>query len=385
VKKMIIALILLASYATATVEDPGGGSSGTASNMWSSQSFPSLPGASSIACPSGLGWLDVNIKLSGSRSETDKEYVTQGKTLEFIVTVKNEGQSEAEVELGTSPENFSPAWLSWTSESLTIPAGSSRTCTLQVNPEIDAPSGEYDFKVDASAKCSRLGSARGSFVVQDYDYASETIVSGTGQFQISKNVRSMNSGIKSTKDVHFSGSVDALVKNEYLVDQARGRNPNFEEQDAVDNYQALQAGDSLFGTEEFRSSRVFGGVGAKFLESYNVQQVEFKNQNLNLHQTGSLGKTAEFATANNFTGYYLIDAKQTIAGQKNLKEREEYLGSFEVNRRILFRDTAEPQTICFDGDCSKKASLPTSLFTSPCMSTTCNNFVNNLNAFSSSA
>jgi hypothetical protein len=98
------------------------------------------------------------------------------------------------------------------------------------------------------------------FQVQGYDYASETAVSGTGQFQINKDVRSMSSGIKSNKAVSVSGSVDALVKNEYLVDEAKGRNSNFEEKDQVDNYQALQAGDALQGTESFKSSAVFGGV-----------------------------------------------------------------------------------------------------------------------------
>ena len=83
-------------------------------------------------------------------------------------------------------------------------------------------------------------------------------------------------GIKSNKEVFLSGTVDALVKNEYLVDQAKGRNPNFEEQDAVDNYMALQPGDALFGTENFKSSAVFGGVGAKVTEAYNVQQMEFR-------------------------------------------------------------------------------------------------------------
>jgi len=384
-KRLIVALILLASYASATVEDPGGGSAGAVSSAWTQPSLPSLPSAPSVVCPAVLGCLVVTVELTGPHSESDREYVTQGKTLEFIVAVKNEGPSEAEVVLGASAENFSPGWLSWTSQSLTVPAGATRTCTLQIVPDISAAPGEYNFKVDASSKCSRPGSARSSFMVQDYDYASETAVSGSGQFQISKNVRSMNSGIKSSKDVFFSGSVDALVKNEYLVDQARGRNPNFEEQDAVDNYMALQPGDALFGTEEFRSSLVFGGIGAKFLESYNVQQMEFKSQGLNLHQTGSLKKMAEFRTADNFTGYYLIDAKQTIPGQKSLKEREEYLGSFEINRRILFKEKPVFTSICFEGDCTKQPSLPTPLFASPCLSTTCGNFVNNLNAFTTSA
>ena len=76
-------------------------------------------------------------------------------------------------------------------------------------------------------------------------------------------------------------------------------------------------------------------------ESYDLQQMEFKSQDFTLHQTGSLKKSAEFKTADNFTGYYLIDAKQSIPGQKSLKELEEYFGSFEINRRILFRNDAK--------------------------------------------
>ena len=193
----------------------------------------------------------------------------------------------------------------------------------------------------------------------------------------------MNSGIKSSKNVLFSGSVDALVKNEYLVDKALGKNANFQEKDAVDNYNAVSPGDTLAGTESFKSSAVFGGVGAKVRESYNVQQMEFKNQDFTLHQTGSLKKTAEFKTADNFTGYYLIDARQVVPGQKSLKEFEEYFGSFEINRRILFRDAAKSKTPCQEGDCLKAPSIkiPTPSFASPCLSGSCNDFVNRLNSF----
>jgi hypothetical protein len=290
-----------------------------------------------------------------------------------------------EATVSVNPKSCPPEWFSWTSAAITIPAGISRSQTLQVTPDPNAVAGEYRFFVEASAKCSRSGSSEAVFVVQNYDYASETAVSGTGQFQINKDVRSMDSGIKSNKNVLFSGSVDALVKNEYLVDQAKGRNSNFQEQDKVDNYNALVPGDALMGSESFRSSLVFGGLGAKVLESYNVQQMEFKDQDFNLHQTGSLRKMAEFKTANNFTGYLLIDARQVIPGQRNLKEREEYLGSFEINRRIVFRDMASLNAPCLTGDCFRVGqsvpSVPVSGFASPCMSGSCNNFVARLNAF----
>jgi hypothetical protein len=264
------------------------------------------------------------------------------------------------------PKTCKPDWFSWTTKTLTIPARVSRSEELKVKPDLGALAGDYNFAVEASAQCFNPGRSRDTrFIIQDFDYASETVISGMGQFQINKDVRSMNSGIKSNKEVTFSGSVDSLVKNEYLVDKAKGRNPNFEEKDAVDNYNALQPGDALFGTEAFKSSAVFGGVGAKVLESYNVQKMEFKDQNFDLHQTGSLKKMAEFKTADNFTGFYLLDAKQLAPGQKNLKEHEEYLGSFEINRRILFKEDSN--------------------FISPCSSGSCNDFIRRLDSFSKSA
>jgi len=375
-KRWLILIILMTCPASATVEDQGSVAASETGGVWPATSLPSLPASLAAYCPEEMGCLVLSAELAGPQSEPEKGYITPGRTIEYIVSIKNDGPVDVDAELNIDPEGCPLDWFSWTGKSLRIPAGLSRSETLLMSPDINAVAGRYEFNVEASGRCIKSGSFPVSFNVQGYDYASETAVSGAGQFQINKDVRSMNSGIKSNKDVYFSGSVDALVKNEYLVDQAKGRNPNFQEQDAVDNYMALNPGDALFGTENFKSSMVFGGVGAKFLESYNVKQMEFKNQDLNLHQTGSLKKTAEFRTADNFTGYYLIDAKQIMPGQKSLKEHDEYLGSFEINRRILFKDQpAISMPSCF--------SNPT--FASPSISGSCNSFVNRLNAFAQSA
>ncbi len=333
---MITMLILTACQAQATVEDPGM-TLGDVSATWPGLPTPSIPDYLPSPCGGDSGALSVDITLTGPESERDKSYTTQGNGLDFVVTVTN-------VE------------------------------------------GRYRFAVEASAKCRTSASKEASVRVQAYDYASETAISGSGQFQMSKDLRSMKSGIKSSKDVIFSGSVDALVKNEYMVNEARGKNANFIERDAVDNYNALASGDALVGTESFKSSAIFGGVGAKVKETYDLQQMEFKSQDFTLHQTGSLKKTAEFKTMDNFTGYYLLDAKQSVPGQKSLKELEEYFGSFEINRRILFRNNAESKPACEDGECqgiatpaaNSSRSLPVS---SPCTSSSCQNFVNRLNNF----
>ncbi len=381
----------MAYQVSATVEDSSDGSIAAKETIWPSPTVPSIPDYLPSACIDPQTYLKVSLNLIGPQKSKDAGYITQGKTIEFMVNVKNEGPTEVEAELGVSSKNCPPDWFSWTTDSLTIPSGSTRSKVLQVRPDMNAIAGQYEYIVDASARCSESKPGKGSFTVQNLDYASETSVSGTGQFQLDKNVRSMSSGIKSTKNVLFSGSVDALVKNEYLVDQSKGNNPNFEEKDAVDNYNALAPGDSLIGSESFKSSAVFGGVGAKLQESYNVLQMEFKNQDFNLHQTGSLKKSAEFNTADNFTGFYAIDAKQTIPGQKNLKDNAEYLGSFEISRRILFRNNPTPSTQCFDSDCANQPNTGISTesnkhsFKSPCSSGSCNKFAENLNTFTQSA
>jgi hypothetical protein len=379
-------LILMSCHVEATVEDSGTATSDVSSNPWTGPTSPTLPTYLPSPCSGDLGTLSVSISLTGAESEPDKSYTTPGKPLDFMVTVSNDGKTEVEAQVCVKPEACPFEWFSWTTTTLTIPAGISRSMALQVLPDANVVAGGYRFVVEASAKCRNSGQREAKFKVQAFDYASETSVSGTGQFQITKDLRSMNSGIKSTKNVLFSGTVDALVKNEYMVDSARGKNANFQEQDAVDNYNAVSLGDALVGTESFKSSAIFGGVGAKVRESYDVQQMEFKNQDFTLHQTGSLKKTAEFKTMDNFTGYYLIDAKQVIPGQKNLKEFEEYFGSFEINRRILFRDDTKTKTPCQEGDCLKVPSINTPTpsspsFTSPCLSGSCNDFVNRLNSF----
>ena len=390
-KRSLILLIFFTSIigqSSATVEDASLELSDVSGSAWTKPSTPSLPTYLPSPCQGDSGPLFVTIGLTGPESEADKSYTMPGKSLDFIVTVKNDGMTEAQTEVCIKPGSCALEWFSWTSTTMTIPAGVSRSKNLQVQPDIDAVAGEYRFAVEASAECRSPGAREAKFKVQAFDYASETMVSGTGEFQINKDVRSMKTGIKSTKEVAFSGSVDALMKNEYLVDQAKGKNANFQEQDAVDNYNAVAPGDALLGTENFRSSVVFGGVGAKVKESYDVQQMEFKSQDFTLHQTGSLKKTAEFKTADNFTGSYLIDAKQSIPGQRNLKEYEFYNGSFEINRRILFRDATTTKKACVEADCMETKVPITNIknhysptFVSPCLSGSCNRFVNRLNYF----
>jgi hypothetical protein len=341
---LMILLILVAQTAFATVEETRQGPE-SAWDLESSSTdavWPSVPGV--------MGELYVSVDLSGPKSGSDLDYTTPGKTLEYIVTVENRGWSEVDARLTINPKSCRPGWFGWSEKILTVPAGGVGIEQLQVTPDMTASPGDYDFQVLATASNCKSGSDEAGFKLQDYDYVSETTVSGSGQFQMNKDVRSMNTGVKSNKDIYFSGSVDALMKNEYLVEEAKGQNPTFQECDAVDNYMALNPGDTLMGTETAKSSLVFGGVGAKVQESYNLQEMEYEVQEIGFHHTGR-DRRAEFQTADNFTGYLAIDSKQTIPGQRSTSEREEFLGSFEIQRRLIFKDNPKPTFGCFGGSC----------------------------------
>lgn len=394
-----IIFILAACQVQATVEDSGLGDLSVSGGPQAIPISPSMPTYLPSPCTGDSGMLNVGISLSGPESERDKAYTTGDKPLDFMISVENEGNTEVEADLSIKPGGCPFEWFSWATETLTIPAGSSRSLPLQIVPDVNAAAGKYEFAVEATGNCRSSGQDTAKFVVQAMDYASETLVSGEGDFQITKNIRSMKSGIKSKKDVAFKGKVEELEKNEYLVVGAKGRNPNFWEEDNVDDYRAKSMGDSLTGEESFRSSAVFGGVGARVTETYDVTKMESKDQDFTLHQTGSLKNTAEFKTEDDFRGKYWIDAKQSIPGQQSLRESEQYNGSFVINRRIVFRDQTKPSTACQDGDCpgvsiSKKTApclegvcpdivisrKPVGMI-SPCQSISCHSFADRLNGF----
>ena len=399
-----IILILGAGQVQAAVEDSDASTMAGYSDddTWSNPVSPSMPNYLPSPCYGDSGRLNVGISQSGPESERDKAYITQGSTLSFMVSVENEGDTEVEADLSINPRGCPFEWFSWATETLSIPAGGSRSLPLQITPDVNAAAGKYKFEVEATGNCRRAGHETTEFVVQAMDYASKTYVSGEGDFQISKNLKSMKSGIRSTKDVYFKGEVEDLVKNEYLVVGAKGRNPNFWEEDQVDDYRAREIGEALMGEESFKSSAVFGGVGARVTETYDVTNMTSKVQDFTLHQTGSLKKMAEFNTEDEFTGKYWIDAKQSIPGQQSLKEQEQYNGSFLINRTIIFRDPTKPSAApCQEGDCPgisvpKKPSpcqkgdcsgvyIPKRLapvhVVSPCQSISCHSFADRLNGF----
>ena len=171
-----------------------------------------------------------------------------------------------------------------------------------------------------------------------YDYVSETSIEGDGIFFIDKEVRNRAAIVNVDKHIRCNGSIDGFVINEYLIEDARGNTPNFEQVGAVDNYRATAPGHYLYGDEKLKSSFVFGGTGARIHETYDVQEMDARLESINLHSTGDQRYKTELDTINDFSGYFLIDARQSIPGSKHIEDRQEFFGNFTVRKHISFKE-----------------------------------------------
>ena len=151
--RIMMILILTAAQVEATVEDSGTATGDVSSSTWTVPTSPTLPTYLPSPCSGDSGTLEVNIGFTGPELEPDKWYTTPGKPLDFMVTISNDGMTEVEAQASIKPESCPFVWFSWTTTSVTIPAGVSRSVALQVLPDSSAIAGDYRFEVEASAKC----------------------------------------------------------------------------------------------------------------------------------------------------------------------------------------------------------------------------------------
>jgi len=167
-KRLLLILILIANQASATVEDLGSGPSGSTSSVLPAPYEPSLPSYLPSPCSGSLAILTVSVDPVGPQSEPKDPYITQGKTLEFLVSVNNNGQTEVEAKLSVSSKNCPQEWFSWTTISLQVPSGSTRSEKLLVTPDMNAVAGLYSFAVNASGRCCRSRPDEGEFRVREF-------------------------------------------------------------------------------------------------------------------------------------------------------------------------------------------------------------------------
>jgi len=272
------------------------------------------------------------------------QHSSPGKMVQYTITVHNYNSNAKSVALEVDAGKCNSTWFEWTKTSVSVRARSVKSLSLKVTPSRQASQGTYIWKVvtpDVSASATLM--------VQSYDYASVTHVTGKGTFMIDKKAWSTTMAdaeqrfsVKSDKHYVCSGEIEGFVSDEYLIEGARGDNPNFEQMSAVADYRTTAPGDYLYGDEKLMSSFVFGGTGAKIHEHYDVQEMDARLENINLHSTGDQRYKTELATINDFGGHFLIEAKQSVPGFNQINIRDEFFGNFTVCKHLIFRRPDKP-------------------------------------------
>ena len=300
-----------------------------------------LCSASTVSANPGLG-VDI---------EPGTQHTSPGKMVEYTITVFNYDSANKYVALDVDVWECKVSWFEWTWKDNVLVLGNSvSSVSMKVTPEDSTANGEYNWRIVATADGEAASAPAKLVVVQDYDYLCETYVEGEGVFTIDKKVRSSTgSGAEKQRfsvnvEKHFDcrGEIAGFVLDEYLIEGARGDNPNFKQVSAVDDYRATLPGDYFKGDEQLKSSFVFGGTGAKIHEHYNVQGMDARLESINLHSTGDQRHKTELDTINDFSGHFLIDAEQCIPGYKHIEDRQEFWGNYTVSKHLIFTRPDEP-------------------------------------------
>jgi hypothetical protein len=260
------------------------------------------------------------------------------KTVTYAITVESDSYC-LPASITVVPRDTPASWFSWLNKQLNWP-DTSKTWLLDIKVPLtmgkDA-GGTYTFTVTATDSCGSSAQSTATLVVQDHDYVSESLIAGEGWSRVDEKVRNMGIATKVDKVIDFSGYAECIMKNEYVIQNARGSNANFEQESVVSEYRAVLPGDSLSGYEQFKSCAALGGSGVDILEGYDVTWMESRCENLNHHVTGDQRWKTELCTYNTFEGELLVDARQTLPCCKSLRDTQSAIGNLTVGKHLIYR------------------------------------------------
>jgi hypothetical protein len=231
------------------------------------------------------------------------------KTVTYTVTVETDNPP---VSVSIIPGDAPASWFSWLDVDLPFPyTTGSWPLDITIPQTLGKDAGdEYTITVVAVDSWGSSMQETATLVVQNHDYVSETLLMGDGAAVLNENIKNMAVAVKVKRHIDFSGEVQCLTKNEYLMVNAKGKNANYEQESVVSEYNATLPGDHLIGDEQFKSCAAMGGTGAEFHERYEIyDSMESRCANLNHHMTGDMARKTELCTYNDFTqGYYLLES-----------------------------------------------------------------------------
>lgn len=267
----------------------------------------------------------------------DEEYVTptfssvsdQSLAL-YTIAVKNyyNYTQSVKVYAYSSPQ----VTLNWSQKVVNVDAYGVATLSLVA---YSSQEGDYEISVVASTP-NDMASTSCKLVVQDFDYASETAISGVGNFVLEKKVFDMDAAVNAKSiAVMNGGMVEGFVKNDYLIRHSKDKIPNFKKTSKVSAYYGNSS--LLAEQENFIHSFAFGGTGARISEEYEFNSTDGRLENIVAHTDSIADAKTEFTTFDDFSGHFKLDAKQSLPGKGSYEEFNELFGKYQFYRHIVFK------------------------------------------------
>jgi len=197
--------------------------------------------------------------------------------------------------------------------------------------------GVYAFTITAVDSGAASAHATVELEVQDHDYVSETLVqmnnNNTAKVTLDKRLRSLPIATSVDKHIEFNGTVDLFEENEYVILDALGGNPNFQQESITVGFRSGR----MTGDERFKSCAPLGGTGVRIQEQYDVDWMGLRYESLGHYITGEQRYKTELSTHNEFNGTFTLNARQIVPVSRYVKEQQTYKGNLTVGRHLIFR------------------------------------------------
>ena len=194
--------------------------------------------------------------------------------------------------------------------------------------------------------------------VQEGEFTNGLKVAGTGYFEVGVSVKDRNLALEYNS--FMTGDGDLEMDTGTVESQRAGRLPGMGNSSAIplnlwENTRITYSGTTpMVGTKYINSKSFWGGIGAEVQESFSVTEMEregstfFASTDPSTYTTdpdkiARLLRTSPvdsvgIATRNSFNGTWQTDAHLHKFLTKDIKVHESFTGTFEVEKRLVFRD-----------------------------------------------
>ena len=194
--------------------------------------------------------------------------------------------------------------------------------------------------------------------VQEGEFTNGLKVAGTGYFEVGVSVKDRNLALEYNS--FMTGDGDLEMDTGTVESQRAGRLPGMGNSSAIplnlwENTRISYSGTTpMVGTKYINSKSFWGGIGAEVQESFSVTEMEregstfFASTNPSSYTTdpdeiARLIRTSPvdsvgISTRNSFNGTWQTDAHLHKFLTKDVKVHESFTGTFEVEKRLVFRD-----------------------------------------------